>query len=115
MRADPSSQIHQILESIRLAPQLVRDHLRPARDAGNNRDANSFSLKRFDQLAKGTVAGEQHDLINVIGQFHGIDRKLNVHIAFELTISAGVDKLLGRFGDDCVAVISEPVDKRPDG
>jgi hypothetical protein len=48
------------------------------------------------------------------GDFHGIDRKLDVHIAFDLAAAGLIDKFLGRLGDDAVAIVVEPIDQRPD-
>ena len=42
------------------------------------------------------------------------DRKLDVHVAFDLAPSGLIDELLGRLGDDSVAVVVQPVDQRPD-
>ena len=45
---------------------------------------------------------------------HGIDRELDVHVAFDLAAAGLVDELLGGLGDDAVAVVVEPIDQRPD-
>ena len=48
------------------------------------------------------------------GELHGIDGELDVHVALDLAPPGQVDELLGRLGDDGVAVVVEPVDQRPD-
>ena len=48
------------------------------------------------------------------GELHGIDRELDVHVAFDLAAAGLVDEFLGRLGDDRVAVVVEPVDQRAD-
>ena len=60
------------------------------------------------------VAGKQHHLVDMRREFHGIDRKLDVHIAFDLAAAGLVDEFLGRLGDDGIAVVIEPIDQRPD-
>ena len=50
----------------------------------------------------------------MLGELHGIDGELDVHVALDLAAAGGVDKLLGRLGDDGVAVVIEPVDQRAD-
>jgi len=45
---------------------------------------------------------------------HGIDGKLDVHVAFDLAPTGLVNELLGRLGDHRVAVVIEPVDQRAD-
>ncbi len=66
------------------------------------------------QRAEIAIAGEQHHLVDMLGEFHGIDRKLDVHIALHLAAARGVDEFLGRLGDDGVAVVVEPVDQGTD-
>ena len=48
------------------------------------------------------------------GDLHGVDRKLDVHVALDLAAAGLVDEFLGRLGDDRVAVVVEPIDQRPD-
>ena len=50
----------------------------------------------------------------VPGDFHRVDRKLDVHIAFDLAAAGLVDEFLGRLGDDGVAVVVQPVDEGAD-
>ena len=54
------------------------------------------------------------NLIDVFGEFHGIDRELDIHVALHLAATAGVDEFLGRFGDDGIAVVIKPIDQRTD-
>src|SRR6202023_4288882 len=92
-------------------PQLVGDHRRLARNRRNHGNPDTAALYRLDQRAEVAVAGEQRDLVDVLGQFHRIDRELDVHVALDLAAPAGVDEFLGRLGDDGVAVVIEPVDQ----
>ena len=73
-----------------------------------------MALQCFHQRAKIAVTGKQHDLIDMLGEFKCIDRKLDVHVAFHFAAAAGVGEFFGRLGDDGVAVVVEPVDQRPD-
>ena len=71
-------------------------------------------LYRLDQGTEVTVAGEQHHLVDMRCDLHGIDRKLDVHVALDLAAAGLIDEFLGRFGDDGIAVVVEPIDQRPD-
>ena len=51
----------------------------------------------------------------VLGNFHGVDRELDVHVSFDLATAGLIDKFFGRLGDDRIAVVVEPVDQRTDG
>src|SRR6478736_6433356 len=112
--AELGLQLDQIGEDVGLAPQLVGDHRRLARDRRYYRDANAAALNGFNQRAKIAVTGKQHDLVDVLGELHGIDGEFDVHIALHLAAAAGVDEFLGCLGDDSVAVVVEPVDQRTD-
>src|SRR5664279_2025963 len=74
---------------------------------------DAAALKRPYQRAEITVSGEQNDLVDVLGEIQRIDRNLDIHIAFDLTLAAGIDVLLGGLRDDRVAVVVEPVDQWP--
>ena len=69
----------------------------------------------FDQRTEIAVAGEQHHVIDMRSHFHGVDRELDIHVAFDLAAAGRVDELLCRLGHDRVAVVVEPVDQRPNG
>ena len=73
-----------------------------------------LALHRLDQRAEIAVAGKQHHLIDRAGELHGIDRKFDIHVAFDFAAAGLVNELLGRFGDDRVAVVIEPIDQRAD-
>ena len=45
--------------------------------------------------------------------FHNIDGDFSIHITLELTLSERIGKFSRRPGDDCVAIIIQPVDNRP--
>jgi hypothetical protein len=66
-------QLHQIGENVGLAPQLVGDHRRLARNRRDHGNPDSAALHRFDQRAKIAVARKQHDLIDALGKLHRID------------------------------------------
>ena len=112
--ADLRLQLDDVEEDVGLAAQLVGDHRRLGRDGGDHRDAHAAPLHRLDQRAEIAVAGEQHHVVDRAGDLHGIDRKLDVHVALDLAPAGLVDEFLGRLGDDAVAVVVEPVDQRPD-
>ena len=112
--ADLVLQLEDIDELIGLAAQLVGDHRRLRRDGGHDDDAHAAPLHRLDQRAEVAVAGEQHHLVDMRRDLHGVDRKLDVHVAFDLAPPGLVDEFLGRLGDDGVAVVIEPIDQRPD-
>ncbi len=68
-----------------------------------------------DELrAEIAVAREQHDVIDRGRDLHRVDRKLDVHVALDLAAAGLVDELLGRLGDDRVAVVVEPIDQGTD-
>jgi hypothetical protein len=46
--------------------------------------------------------------------FHGIDRKLDIHVPFDFAPPGLVDEFLRRLGDDRIAIVVEPVDQRAD-
>ena len=112
--ADLVLQFDDIDELIGLAAQLVGNHRRLRRNGGDDHDADAAALHRLDQRAEIAIAGEQHHLIDVRREFHGIDRELDVHIAFDLAPAGLIDEFLGRLGDDGVAVVIEPIDQRTD-
>jgi hypothetical protein len=67
-------------------------------------------LHCLDQRAEIAITGKQHHLIDLPGELHGIDRKLDIHVTLDLASAAGVDELLGRLRDNGIAVVVEPVD-----
>src|SRR6476659_3221239 len=69
------------------------------------------AVQRRSEVA---VAREQHHVIDRARDFHGIDCKLDVHVALHLAAAGLVDEFLGRLGHDAVAVVVEPVDQGPD-
>jgi hypothetical protein len=60
------------------------------------------------------VAGKDHVVVDMFGEFQRVDRQLDVHIALDLAAAGGVGELLRRLGHDLVAIVVEPVDQRPD-
>src|SRR6516162_5282507 len=53
-------------------------------------------------------------MIEMLNKAHGIDRELNVHVAFDLAAAKRVGELLGGFGHHGVAVVVEPIHERTD-
>ena len=112
--AELGLQLDEVGEDVGLAAQLVGDHRRLAGDRGNHGDPHAAALNGLDQGAEVAVTREQHHLVDVLGELHGVHGELDVHVALDLAAAGGVDELLGRLGDDGVAVVVEPVDQRPD-
>jgi hypothetical protein len=48
----------------------------------------------------------------MLGELHGIDRELDIHVTLYLAPAVGIDKFLGRLGDHGEAVVIQPVDQR---
>src|SRR6516162_4582656 len=113
--ADLVLQFEDIDKLIGLPPQFVGHHRRLRGNGGYDHDADAAPLYRLDQAGEIAVAGEQDHLIDMRRNLHGIDRKLDVHVALDLAPTGLVDEFLGRFGDDGIAVVVEPIDQRPDG
>src|SRR5579872_680757 len=61
-----------------------------------------------DKLKNGGLANFK--VKTLFGHLHSIHGKLDVHIAFHLAPSAGVDEFLSRLGNDGVTIMIEPVD-----
>ena len=112
--ADLVLQRDDVDELVGLSAQLVGDHGRLRRNRRHDDDAHAAPLHRLDQRAKVAVAGEQHHLIDVRRDLHGVDRELDVHVALDLAPPGLIDEFLRRLGDDGVAVVVEPIDQRPD-
>ena len=53
-------------------------------------------------------------MIDRARDFHRVDGKLDIHVAFDLAPSGLVDEFLRCLGDDRIAVVVEPVDQRAD-
>jgi hypothetical protein len=112
--ADLGFQLHQIGEDVGLAPQFVGNQRRLSRNRRNDGHPDPATLQRPDQGAEIAITGEQHDLVDMFGEFQGIDREFDIHVAPHLATAAGVDVFLGRLGDHGVAIVIEPVDQGPD-
>jgi len=96
-----------------LPTQFVGYH-RLARDRRHDSYPNPSALDRFDQPPIFTVAGEKHHLVELVREFHGVDRQLDAYFAFDTTTAAGIDGLFHRLGNHGVSVIIEPIDQWPD-
>ena len=94
--------------------QLVRHHWRLGGDRGHNCHAHALPLHGLDQRAEVAVSGEQHHVIDRAGDFHGVDRELDVHAAFDLAAAGLIDEFFRRLGHHAVAVVVQPIDQRPD-
>jgi hypothetical protein len=110
--AELGPQLREVREEVGLAPQFVRDHRRVARYRRNHRNADAAPLNCLDKGAERSVAREQNHLVNLTGELHGIDGKLDVHVSLELAAAAGVRELFHRLGDHGVAVVTEPICQR---
>ncbi len=97
---------------IGLAAQFVGDHRRLAGQGRDDADLAALALHSLDQRAEVAVAGEQDEMIDVLGHLHHVDGEFDIHVALDLAPAGGVDEFLGRLGDDRVAVVVEPVDQR---
>ena len=109
-----SCSLHDVDELVGLAAQFVGNHRRLRRHGGDDGDAHAAPLHRLDQRTEIAVAGKQHHVVDRAGELHGIDGKLDIHVAFDLAAAGLIDEFLGRLGHDRVAVIVEPIDQRPD-
>src|SRR5882757_11382227 len=78
-------QFHEVDEDVSLPPQLIGGHWRPTFYRRHDGDANPVTLQGFDQRTKIAISGKQDDLIEIIGQLHRIDRKINAYVALQLT------------------------------
>src|SRR5829696_10472125 len=88
--ADLRSQFHEIDEHVGLAAQFIRDHRWLARNRRNHGDADTTALPGYHQRTEIAVARKQHDLIDMLGEFHGIDREFDVHVALHLAAARSV-------------------------
>ena len=110
---DPLDQMGEIDELVGLTAQLVRHHRRLGRNRRYDRHPDALSLDRFDQRSEVAIAGEQDHEVEMRRHVHGVDRKLDVHIALDFSAPRGVDELFRRLGHDRIAIVIEPVDQRP--
>ena len=113
--ADPLNELSEIDEFIRLAAQFISHHRRLGRNRRHDRDPNALALNRFNERAEVAVAGKEDHQVEMGRHIHGVDRKLDIHVALDLPASRRVDKLLRRFGHDRIAIVVEPVDQGADG
>jgi hypothetical protein len=112
--ADLRLQLREVREDVGLAPQFVGDHRWLTRYRRNHRNADTPTLDCFDKGAESSIAGEQDHLVDLTGEIHGIDGKLDVHVSLDLAATAGVRELLHRLGDYGVAIVTEPICQRPE-
>src|SRR5262249_5634648 len=97
-----------------LPSQFVRNHGGLGRHRRSDSDAHPPSLHRFHQRPKVAVAREQHHVIDMTGNLHGVDGEFDVHVALYFAAAGLIDEFLGGLGDDRIAIVIEPVDQRPD-
>jgi len=67
-----------------LATEIVCDHRRLTRYRRHDGNADASALHSMDKRAKIAVSGKQHDLVDMLGKFHRIDREFDVHATLEL-------------------------------
>ncbi len=108
-------ELRQVDEFVRLAAQFVGDHRRLRRDRRDDRDPHALALNRLDQRPEVAVAGEEHHEVEMVRHLHGVDRELDVHVAFDFPAPGRIDELLGRLRHDGIAVVIKPIDQRTDG
>jgi len=72
---------------------------------------HSPPLHGLDQRAEVAVTGKQHHLVDMLGDFHRVDRDLDTHVAFDFATAFAIVKLFRGFRNDGVAVVTEPVDQ----
>src|SRR6516165_9823231 len=106
--ADLALQPNDVDELVGLATQLLSDHRRLRRDGGHDDHAHAAPLHRLDERTEVAVAGEQHHLVDVWRDLYGVDCELNIHVAFDLALSALIDEFFRRLGDHRVAIVIEP-------
>ncbi|MCY1366212.1 hypothetical protein D9M69_530950 [compost metagenome] len=99
---------------IGLTAQFIRNHCRLCRQSGNDRDLTTLTLQCFGKRTEIAIARENHKMVDSVSKLHGIDGKFNIHIALHLAATGRVGKFLGCLGDNLVAVVIEPIDKRTD-
>ena len=108
--ANSGLQFDQIDEDIGLAKQFVGDHRGIAGDGGNCGNVNAASLHRLDQRTEIAIAREEHYPIDTLGQLHGIDSKLDIHVTLRLAASAGVDELPACLSNNGIPVVVQPIE-----
>ena len=108
-------QIGQIDELIGLPAEFVCGHGRVGGEGRNDGDPLALVLQRFHQGAEIAVAGEYHQVIEMVGELHGVHGKLNVHVSFDFSPPRSIDKFFRRLCQHGVAVAVEPIDQRSDG
>ena len=88
-------QFNQIDEDVCLPAQIVGDDRRLTRNRGDDGDTHAMTLHCFDEGTKISVAGEQYHLVDISGEFHRIDRELDLQTAFDPAAAASVDQIPG--------------------
>ena len=93
--ADILLQVGKVDELIGLAAKLVGNHGRLRRERRHHADAFALMLQRLHEGAEIAVSGEQHDMIEMVGELHCIDGKLDIHVALDLAPPGSVGELFG--------------------
>ena len=94
--ADELLEIGQVDELVGLPSQLVGDHRRLGLQRRDDADALALLLQGRNQTAEIAVAGEKYDMIEELGETHGIDGELDIHVAFDLApAEASVNSFVG--------------------
>jgi hypothetical protein len=69
------------------------------------------ALDRFNQPPIIAVAGEEHHLVDLLRQLHGVDGQFNFHFAFGTATAIAIEEFLRCLGDDGVSVLIQPIDQ----
>src|SRR5262245_13961303 len=110
--ADLGLQLDDVDEHVSLPTQFIRHHWRLRRYGRDDGHADPSALYGFDKRPKVSVTRKEHHVIDRVGNFHGIDRELDVHVSFDFAPTSLIHEFLGRLGDDRITVVVEPVDQR---
>jgi hypothetical protein len=80
--SDLGFKVHQVDKHISLTAQFVCYHRRMSRHARDDRHPRAAALEGFDKRTEIAVSREEHNVINMLGHFHGIDSEFDVHARF---------------------------------
>jgi hypothetical protein len=94
--SDLGSKVHDVEEHVGLTAQLGGYHRRLSGYGGDHCDLDAVTLHGPDQCAEIAVAREEHHMIDMLGELHGIDGEFDVHVAFDLATAGLVNKFLVR-------------------
>ena len=90
---------------VRLSTQFVGDHGRLGLQRRHDTDPAATHLQGAHQRTEVAVTGEQHDMVQILDEAHGVDRQLDVHVAFDLAAAQRVGEFLGGLGHHRVTIV----------